>query len=59
MEINDRYRRGWEKLKEVDGAAGVIEKVKVLKAIPAIDAKNLVRGQFRGYRNENGVAPNS
>jgi 4-carboxymuconolactone decarboxylase len=22
MEINDRYRKGWEKLKEVDGEAG-------------------------------------
>ena len=35
------------------------EKVKVLKAIPPLDAGNLVRGQFRGYRNEKGVAPNS
>src|SRR6202040_982361 len=35
------------------------EKVKVLKAIPPIDAKNLVRGQFRGYRQEAGVAPGS
>lgn len=35
------------------------EKVKVLKAIPPIEAKNLVRGQFRGYRSEPGVAPNS
>ena len=35
------------------------EKVKVLKAIPPIEAKNLVRGQFRGYRNEKGVAPDS
>jgi len=35
------------------------EKVKVLKAIPAISAADLVRGQFRGYRNENGVAENS
>ncbi len=35
------------------------EKVKVLKAIPPIDAKNLVRGQFKGYRNEPGVAPDS
>src|SRR5208282_4662944 len=35
------------------------EKVKVLKAIPPLDAKNLVRGQFRGYRKEHGVAPNS
>jgi glucose-6-phosphate 1-dehydrogenase len=35
------------------------EKVKVLKAIPPLDAKDLVRGQFRGYLNEKGVAPNS
>ena len=35
------------------------EKVKVLKAIPPLKAKDLVRGQFRGYRNEKGVAPNS
>jgi glucose-6-phosphate 1-dehydrogenase len=35
------------------------EKVKVLKSIPAIDAKHLVRGQFRGYRSERGVAPDS
>lgn len=35
------------------------EKVKVLKSIPPLDAKNLVRGQFRGYRKEPGVAPDS
>ena len=35
------------------------EKVKVLKAIPPIAEKDLVRGQFRGYRNENGVAKES
>jgi glucose-6-phosphate 1-dehydrogenase len=35
------------------------EKVKVLKAIPPLDVKNLVRGQFRGYRKERGVAPDS
>lgn len=35
------------------------EKVKVLKAIPPIDPKDLVRGQFRGYLDEKGVAPNS
>jgi glucose-6-phosphate 1-dehydrogenase len=35
------------------------EKVKVLKAIPPIEATNLVRGQFRGYRQEKGVAPDS
>src|SRR2546425_9850341 len=35
------------------------EKVKVLKAIPPIEEKNLIRGQFRGYRDENGVAKDS
>jgi glucose-6-phosphate 1-dehydrogenase len=35
------------------------EKVKVLKAIRPLEAKDLVRGQFRGYRSENGVAPDS
>ena len=35
------------------------EKVKVLKAIPSISEKDLVRGQFHGYRDENGVAKGS
>jgi len=35
------------------------EKVKVLKAIAPIEENNLVRGQFRGYRDENGVAKDS
>jgi glucose-6-phosphate 1-dehydrogenase len=35
------------------------EKVKVLKAIPPLESKDVVRGQFRGYRNEKGVAPDS
>jgi glucose-6-phosphate 1-dehydrogenase len=35
------------------------EKVKVLKGIPAIEEKNLVRGQFEGYLDEKGVANNS
>ncbi|MGD0891427.1 MAG: glucose-6-phosphate dehydrogenase [Terracidiphilus sp.] len=35
------------------------EKVKVLRAIRPIDEKNLVRGQFRGYREEDGVATDS
>ena len=35
------------------------EKVKVLKAIPPVEPDNLVRGQFRGYRQEKGVAPDS
>jgi glucose-6-phosphate 1-dehydrogenase len=35
------------------------EKVKVLKAIASIRTEDLVRGQFRGYREEKGVAPDS
>src|SRR5262249_2707135 len=35
------------------------EKVKVLKATPPLGPSSLVRGQFRGYRSEKGVAPNS
>ena len=35
------------------------EKVKVLRAIRPLEQRNLVRGQFRGYRNEKGVAPSS
>jgi len=35
------------------------EKVKVLKAIPPIDPANVIRGQFRGYRQEKGVAAES
>src|SRR3981081_3097894 len=35
------------------------EKVKVLKAIPPIEEKDLIRGQFNGYRDESGVAKNS
>ena len=35
------------------------EKVKVLKAISPIEVKNIVRGQFRGYLDEKGVAPGS
>lgn len=35
------------------------EKVKILKAIQPLEPKNLVRGQFRGYHSEDGVAPDS
>jgi glucose-6-phosphate 1-dehydrogenase len=35
------------------------EKVKVLKPIPPIAEKDLLRGQFRGYRQEPGVAADS
>jgi len=35
------------------------EKVKVLKSMPSVETQAVVRGQFRGYRNEPGVAANS
>jgi glucose-6-phosphate 1-dehydrogenase len=35
------------------------EKVKILKAIPPLGVQDLVRGQFQGYRQEKGVAPDS
>jgi glucose-6-phosphate 1-dehydrogenase len=35
------------------------EKVKVLKAIPPIGPEDVLRGQFRGYRDEPGVAAGS
>jgi glucose-6-phosphate 1-dehydrogenase len=35
------------------------EKVKVLKAIAPLSENNIVRGQFRGYKSEKGVAPDS
>ncbi len=35
------------------------EKVKVLKAIPPIEPKHVVRGQFRGYKQEPGVSADS
>ena len=35
------------------------EKVRLFKAIKALTPADVVRGQFRGYRNEEGVAPDS
>ena len=35
------------------------EKVKVLKSIPSLTANDVVRGQFRGYGSEKGVAAGS
>jgi glucose-6-phosphate 1-dehydrogenase len=35
------------------------EQVKIFRAIPPLDPKHLVRGQFRGYMKEKGVAPDS
>lgn len=42
-----------------DSASIRDEKVKVLKAIPALRDKDIVRGQFNGYLQEKGVAPKS
>src|SRR6476659_205604 len=35
------------------------EKVKILKAIPTLEPVDIVRGQFRGYRQERGVRSDS
>jgi glucose-6-phosphate 1-dehydrogenase len=35
------------------------EHVKVLRSIPPLDPKHVVRGQFNGYQDEPGVAPGS
>ncbi len=35
------------------------EQAKVFRTIPPLSPTNIVRGQFRGYRNESGVSPNS
>jgi glucose-6-phosphate 1-dehydrogenase len=43
----------------LDGEALRDEKVKVLRAIPSVEPGRLVRGQFRGYLQEKGVAPHS
>jgi glucose-6-phosphate 1-dehydrogenase len=42
-----------------DGETIRDEKAKVLKAIPPLVSKHLVRGQFKGYLHEKGVAPDS
>jgi glucose-6-phosphate 1-dehydrogenase len=35
------------------------EKVKLLRATRSVDPRDVVRGQYTGYRNEDGVAPDS
>ncbi|HEX3915382.1 MAG TPA: glucose-6-phosphate dehydrogenase [Steroidobacteraceae bacterium] len=35
------------------------EKLRIFRAMQPLDPKRVVRGQFRGYRDENGVAKNS
>ncbi len=42
-----------------DGEALRDERVKAFKGIRALTGKSLVRGQFRGYREEDGVKPGS
>ena len=43
----------------VDGESQRDEKVKVLRSIPPIEQENLVRGRFRGFLEEPGVAKDS
>ena len=43
----------------VDAESQRDEKVKVLRSIPPIEQENLVRGRFRGYLEEPGVAKDS
>ncbi|MBJ6723850.1 glucose-6-phosphate dehydrogenase [Geomesophilobacter sediminis] len=43
-----------------EGPAGMRdESARLLRAIKPLDPSHIVRGQFRGYRNEPGVAPDS
>jgi glucose-6-phosphate 1-dehydrogenase len=42
-----------------DGVAMRAEKLRLLRAMRPLDPKRVVRGQFRGYRDEKGVAPDS
>ncbi len=42
-----------------DGDAMRAEKLRLFRAIRPIDPGQLVRGQFRGYRDETGVSPDS
>jgi glucose-6-phosphate 1-dehydrogenase len=42
-----------------DPAAMRAEKLRLFRAMRSLDPKQVVRGQFRGYRDEPGVAPDS
>jgi glucose-6-phosphate 1-dehydrogenase len=42
-----------------DGDAMRAEKLRLFRAIRPLDPEQFVRGQFRGYRDEQGVAPDS
>jgi glucose-6-phosphate 1-dehydrogenase len=43
----------------LEAHALVAEKTKVFDSMPLLDPKNVVRGQYEGYREEEGVAPDS
>ena len=43
----------------LEAKALVDEKVKVFKSMKPLDPKRVVRGQYEGYRDEDGVAPDS
>ena len=49
----------WSRRSSLDAEALRDEKVKVLRAMQVCDPRDVVRGQFAGYRNEPGVAPDS
>lgn len=42
-----------------DHKAQINERARVLHSVRTIDPADVVRGQYRGYRNEHGVAPDS
>jgi glucose-6-phosphate 1-dehydrogenase len=42
-----------------DAVAMRAEKLRLLRAMPPLNPKQVLRGQFRGYRNEKGVPPES
>ena len=42
-----------------DAEASRDEKIRVFRAMNSLSPSDVVRGQFRGYRNEDGVAPDS
>jgi glucose-6-phosphate 1-dehydrogenase len=48
-----------EPMSRLDSESIRDEKAKVLKSIPELTPASVVRGQFRGYLNEKGVAPDS
>lgn len=43
----------------VDAASLSEEKLKVLRAMKSVNPRQVVRGQYKGYRDENNVAPDS